>query len=413
MNQRKQLTMASNPPSEIWNSLHETRYTTTLKREIFSFVWCIDQFGEFVDWQYEFSSPVFTQDTPDATKWRLVAFPENAYPEGMHVTLRLLKAWDDNKSCSTKYTISIIDNNGKIFQQKIREKVFRHHLDSDDCLIASNKALKQKLLQQNGTLIISCNIDMVKAKNPDDSFPETVLPSQDRVTPINNLSYAKASIGSVEYERNIANLSDLNTTLLKLSAEKKLHDTDDFKTPKSLELLSDDLKYLYMNKTASDITLRTDDGEIRAHKAILMTRSDYFKRIQISPYNNDIYIPGIKSITLDAVLYYLYTGQLRHLTFEFALDLLEACNTLNLNLLQNMIENYLKTQINVNNVTDIFRISKELNMDSLKNSALKFVSANHSEVANTEKWNQMIRNNPHAAGEVLLTVASFKKNRKW
>ena len=97
---------------------------TTVKRNKFSFLWNIKDFREFLDRQYEFTSPIFSENlSSGASKWKMILHPQNIYPEGVNVALQLLILSEVDKSYSVMYKISFVDERGKHHELKIREKV--------------------------------------------------------------------------------------------------------------------------------------------------------------------------------------------------------------------------------------------------------------------------------------------------
>ena len=144
-----------------------------------------------------------------------------------------------------------------------------------------------------------------------------------------------------------------------------------------LEMLSNDLKHLYYNSNQHDVVIYADNGKLTAHEIILTSRSDYFKRALMEQKNKELDVPGLNMETLEAVLYYLYTGKLKQMTESDALDLLKASKLLGLPCLETMTTaTFLCSRIRTNNVTNVFLMAKELKIESLKNSALKFIAEN-------------------------------------
>ncbi|CAI2167097.1 7186_t:CDS:1 [Funneliformis geosporum] len=75
--------------------------------------------------------------------------------------------------------------------------------------------------------------------------------------------------------------------------------------------LSEDLKFALNNPLFSDIKLKGNDGEeIQAHRVILVSRSEVFKRILLNESTqNVIEFYEFSSKILHVILEYLYTGK--------------------------------------------------------------------------------------------------------
>ena len=64
-------------------------------------------------------------------------------------------------------------------------------------------------------------------------------------------------------------------------------------------------------KDFADVTLACADGQIESHKVILAASSPFFKRVlKKNPHSHPlIYLKGIKSSDVEAVLNYMYHGE--------------------------------------------------------------------------------------------------------
>ena len=74
----------------------------------------------------------------------------------------------------------------------------------------------------------------------------------------------------------------------------------------------DTFKDLLYNQDFTDVTLVCeDDKQIKAHKAVLSSCSNFFKRIlKKNPHQHPlIYLRGIKHCNLQAIIQFIYLGQ--------------------------------------------------------------------------------------------------------
>lgn len=387
---------------------------STIRREMFTLSWTVNNFGELMDRKYELTSPIFKKKiASDISKWKMVVYSEHIYPVGPCVNLRLLRLSDDDNSHSVIFTVSTTDACGKNHSLKTGEKVFHHCSDFVECPIISNREIKEKCLLQNESLIINCKLDLLVCENEDhmiaktseesgDEYEELVKEINVSMGPfVNDLSHSISFKKSVDNEKNINALignNDSCQTCPEISSSK-VHE--------GLEILSDNLSNLYHNTAEADVAINADDGKLRAHKLILTSCSDYFKQV-LAQGKDDINLPGIDIYTLELILQYLYAGKLKQFENCCVLNFLNACKILNLPKLADMMQNLVKSKTTVSNATQIFLLAKEMKMDRLKNFVLKFFAEKHEEISQTPEWMHMMKMDPHSAGEVLLTVASFQ-----
>lgn len=390
--------------------------STQLKNVKFSYEWNIGNFSACFDRKYEILSPSFSYDQKRETEWKLVLFPKQSYPQGTELHMKLVKISNDGKSHSVKYKISFVSKLGLVSEMPWRENIFRNSYNFDEFEVISLSDFKMKKLLQDGTLIIRCEMDMLFADNQNEYNLQYVPDSNqnENDSDINNISnntFSDPAFKSyVVNETKIKNCDKhfYNDKVLDCNMLQK----SSFTADNGLSGLSDDLKGLYVSKNFADIIILSEGTQMYAHKAILSARSEYFKMLCSGKglINNTIEISDITNAVMEALLYYLYTGKTRDLTSDFALDMLSAAKKLCLYELQQILVNFLKTSITVENVTEILQLSEEQNMDDLKNACIKFINSHHSTVVQSHKWQMMIRSNPRIAGQVLLAVAAFQNH---
>ncbi|KFM75398.1 TD and POZ domain-containing protein 1, partial [Stegodyphus mimosarum] len=392
----------------------DTYGNSKVKKSENVYEWRVDNFGLFLRRKYEIPSPVFIADPSEGTKWRLILLSENCYPKGLHVGVSLVRMSEGSgQPLSVKYKILITTKQSGHICLLSSEKVFRSISDYDTGLLISHAELREKKLLLDATLILRCEMEVLRTENSDTYDDSTSGKESQEIDDINSLSTAFNTLAQKEksplikpktfIEDKFNILSDLQFgSVNQLTVSKSIQD--------SLNQLCNDFKSLYMSKNLADTIISVEGAEIRAHKAVLAARSEYF-RIWESTGNSKLVIHGIKSAVMEAVLYYIYTGQMREMRLELALDMLTASRKFRIPHLELMIIEFLQDNIDADNVTDILLWSEDLNLKDLKQTALKFVSSNYSEVVKTDKWNVMLRLNPHIAREILLDSPSIRKNK--
>ncbi|XP_035219558.1 TD and POZ domain-containing protein 1-like [Stegodyphus dumicola] len=400
----------------------DTYGNSKVKKSENVYEWRVENFGLFLSRKYEIPSPVFIADPSEGTKWRLILLSENCYPKGLHVGVSLVRMSEGSRQpLSVKYKILITTKQSGHICLLSSEKVFKSISDYDTGLLISHAELREKKLLIDTTLILRCEMDVIRTENSDTYEDSTSGKESQEIDDINSLSAAFNSLAQKEKSSFCAKdihrgpktfiedkfniLSDLQFgSVNQLTVSKSMH------VQESLNQLCNDFKSLYMSKNLADTIISVEGAEIRAHKAVLAARSEYF-RIWESTGNSKLVIHGIKSAVMEAVLYYIYTGQMREMRLEIALDMLTASRKFRIPHLELMIIEFLQDNIDADNVTDILLWSEELNLKDLKQTALKFVSSNYSEVVKSDKWNVMLRLNPHIAREILIESPSVRKNK--
>ncbi|KNC28564.1 hypothetical protein FF38_05702 [Lucilia cuprina] len=92
----------------------------------------------------------------------------------------------------------------------------------------------------------------------------------------------------------------------------------------------------------SDITFELDDGQMKAHRAILVARCDVMRAMLAGDFreahSSVIVFPGVTIYTFHKLLCYLYTDEIPHISAAKCLNLLELANRLCLPRLLNLVE---------------------------------------------------------------------------
>ncbi|KAM7358564.1 rho-related BTB domain containing isoform 2-T2 [Cochliomyia hominivorax] len=92
----------------------------------------------------------------------------------------------------------------------------------------------------------------------------------------------------------------------------------------------------------TDITFELDDGQMKAHRAILVARCDVMRAMLAGDFreahSSVIVFPGVTIYTFHKLLCYLYTDEIPHISAAKCLNLLELANRLCLPRLLNLVE---------------------------------------------------------------------------
>eukprot|EP00732_Lithocolla_globosa_P004743 Lithocolla_globosa_v1_NODE_4513_length_1419_cov_41.185484.p1 type:complete len:447 gc:universal NODE_4513_length_1419_cov_41.185484:67-1407(+) len=137
----------------------------------------------------------------------------------------------------------------------------------------------------------------------------------------------------------------------------------------------------------------------KAHRAMLSLHSDFFARMfrggMAESRTGSVCLVGLDSPTLDAILHYVYTGDLNRATDEsIVLNVLEACEQyqfqqLKQHCLASILSGFQDGSVDVTNVLDILTLSQRLKFPELKNRCLVFIVQHFSLIKQEVSFVQM------------------------
>jgi hypothetical protein len=162
----------------------------------------------------------------------------------------------------------------------------------------------------------------------------------------------------------------------------------------------------------ADITIKTADGkEIKASKNIL-SRSPVFDAMLNSHDMKEaqegvIEINDIDHDDMSEMIRYMYTDQVPKLK-EIAVGLMIAANKYNLPGLFKICTGYLKANLSIENLVDVFIHADALELEDLEMAAIEFMISNSDEVFESAKWKELKTNNLSFAAKILERVIKVK-----
>ncbi|XP_050434983.1 BTB/POZ domain-containing protein 9-like [Adelges cooleyi] len=125
-----------------------------------------------------------------------------------------------------------------------------------------------------------------------------------------------------------------------------------------------DISALYLDNRFSDVVLIVDEVQLPVHRAILASRSEYFRSLLFGGLQEsgkpEVNISNAPLASFKIILEYIYTGRmnLNDLKDKVIVELLSLSNLYELSGLQYTLSQYLSNNINVHNVCSLFAMSR-------------------------------------------------------
>ena len=301
------------------------------------------------------NSPVFSSSINKNIKWSLLLYPQGttSLENYLGLFLDLQSVPIDHRPIKTIYQFSILDKN--------QNKFFVHKY-------ASNFTEPQN----RGTNTFVLRSDIMN----DTYLPNDCLTIQcDMVVGLNNNYKASESIV----------FDDITT-------DEKCH----------LKLLNN-YKTFLNSPNLSDVTIIISDRRLQAHKLILSAHSPVFlamfKNGMKENQDNAIKITDIKYEVFQELLRFIYTGKIENIDIV-ANDLLVAADKYVISELLIMCEQYLQSNLSLDNVIDMLVLADNHNANNLRQSAIKLFTAD-KKVADTKNFDFIDKLKPDTVGEIL------------
>lgn len=147
------------------------------------------------------------------------------------------------------------------------------------------------------------------------------------------------------------------------------------------------LKTLRDRDILTDIILRTETDEFKAHKIILSCSSEYFYALFTDPMieskANNVHLSMITSEGLKIILDYIYTLEL-DVNNDNILDVLHAASYLQIEAAITICDLYLRSNINDENVIDIINVAETYSLVDLHYSAHLYLAANLNQILKSD-----------------------------
>lgn len=173
----------------------------------------------------------------------------------------------------------------------------------------------------------------------------------------------------------------------------------------SSKQIHSDLEGLFESKEHSDIIVSDGKNKIPAHKAILCARSPVFnimfKQDMFETKNNEVVIDDIDHQTLEDFLLFLYSGKVKQLSWDTAMNLYYAADKYEVGDLREVCSDFLQMNLTTENACEVLKLADQHRDDDLKKSVSFFIQMNPSSVKLTQTWKDLARTHPKIIAEIF------------
>ena len=142
-----------------------------------------------------------------------------------------------------------------------------------------------------------------------------------------------------------------------------------------------------LNQKFTDFKLRAGGKTVHCHRSVIAAKSEYFRSICDSGSTEAALDYSVTkeedSYILDCVIRYLYLGQ-TDITKQNVMSLVLAADFIRHNELKRQCEDYMISQVNVQNLMTYHRLSEKAHLPELNKACQQFSLENFSQVVSTE-----------------------------
>ena len=159
--------------------------------------------------------------------------------------------------------------------------------------------------------------------------------------------------------------------------------------------LSPSLNEARKNVSYTDVTLVCGEQEFQAHRVVLATQSQFFEarfKEHWTREDNKIVMSDITPDTLEAVLTFMYTGEIEAIHNDEVvkvLDVLKAAAEYQVTKLQALCERDIFRFLTDDNVMDTLITAEQHKLHQLKEACMTHILKNPSNVRQTESWKSL------------------------
>ena len=168
---------------------------------------------------------------------------------------------------------------------------------------------------------------------------------------------------------------------------------------------------LFLDKEFMDLKITCNGIFFECHKSVLSCQSDVFRTMFLNmdmkeAKSGEIEINDITAETMETFLYYLYHEDVEEKVVDT--NLLFAADKYNIAGLVEVCNEYLKSNLSVENCLDVLLSADFINQKELFRAASDFVIQNKGKVVRTNAWKEMAETNPKLTINILSNVLGLQ-----
>ncbi|KAG8188466.1 hypothetical protein JTE90_008031 [Oedothorax gibbosus] len=188
-----------------------------------------------------------------------------------------------------------------------------------------------------------------------------------------------------------------------------------------IEQLLGDFRSSYADSLFTDVELVIGSEVINAHRFVLSSRSPVFRRMfehdMAEKEDGKIVIEDLDKPVVEALVWYLYTGTVKDLSFEDTCDLYAAADKYEVFSLREACASVLTSRIDESTACIVLGMADLHKDDALKSKAKDYIVKNFHHFrleSELSVWKVLVKSNPGLAAEVVqeVTQRQWEKDNK-
>jgi len=179
-------------------------------------------------------------------------------------------------------------------------------------------------------------------------------------------------------------------------------------------LVRESFMELFNSKEMSDVQIRCEDQTFDAHQLILSTRSPVFQRMfqteMKEKKSGQVDIEDLKPEVVSEMLKFIYSWECASIndsktSDQDVIDLIEAADKYQLELLKHLCEDALCTRIKVESSLKFLIFGDMYGAVKLKEVAMELVRVNVVKFMGSEEWKDCLKNRPSLVEDIIKAMA--------
>ena len=168
---------------------------------------------------------------------------------------------------------------------------------------------------------------------------------------------------------------------------------------------------LFLDKEFMDLKITCNGKTLECHRSVLSCQSDVFRTMFLNmdmkeAKSGEIEINDISAETMETFLYYLYHEDVEEKVVDT--NLLFAADKYNIAGLVKVCNEYLKSNLSVENCLDVLLSAHLMNQKELFRAASDFANQNKGKLVRTTAWKEMVETNSKLTTDVLSIVLGLQ-----